>query len=302
MAGTREDPISPESGNQGAARDAPPGSNDENGTSPSTSTPKERTKESRQRRITERVVSQGSCSPQELANEFGVSLMTIHRDLDNLERRGIVRKFHGGVTAQPSGVFESQLSYRMMTRSEEKRAIAQAALRYVDPGMSLLLDDSTTTLHMVPGFAERGPLHVATTFLEGLRRLADIAADSDLTIIGLGGLYDLPHDSFVGMQCIEQIQGIRADALFISTSAISMTHAFHQEERIVALKRAMLQAATKRYLLVDHTKLDRVALHQIAPLDEFDLIITDAAADPAVLAAWDTAGIPYEVAREVEGT
>ena len=258
--------------------------------------PRERKTEARQRLITERVVSQGSCTAAELAAEFGVSIMTIHRDLDELERRGIVRKFHGGVTAQPSGVFEAQLSYRMMSKAQEKSAIAQAALRYVEPGMSVMLDDSTSILHMIPGLAHRTPLHVATTFLAGLRRLADIAADSDLTIIGLGGVYDLPHDSFVGMQCLEQIAGIRADALFMSTSSISATDAFHQEERIVALKRAMVYAATKRYLLVDHTKLGRVALHKIVPLDEFDLIITDVGADPTLLAAWDASGIRYEVA------
>jgi DeoR/GlpR family transcriptional regulator of sugar metabolism len=162
--------------------------------------------------------------------------------------------------------------------------------------MSIMLDDSTSVLRMIPGLADKAPLHVATTFLAGLRRLADIAADSDLTVIGLGGLYDLPHDSFVGMQCIEQIAGIHTDAVFMSTSAISPTVAFHQEDRIVALKRAMLSSATKRYLLVDHTKLDRVALHRIVSLEEFDLIITDAAADPAVLATWDAAGIRYEVA------
>ncbi len=82
----------------------------------------------------------------------------------------------------------------------------------------------------------------------------------------------------------------------MSTSSISATDAFHQEERIVALKRAMVYAATKRYLLVDHTKLGRVALHKIVPLDEFDLIITDAGADPSHLAAWDASGIHYEVA------
>jgi DeoR/GlpR family transcriptional regulator of sugar metabolism len=257
---------------------------------------RERKTEARQRLITQRVVAQGSCSAQELAAEFGVSIMTIHRDLHELERRGIVRKFHGGVTAQPSGVFESQLSYRMISNSEEKEAIARAALAYVEPGMSLILDDSTTILHMIPGLAERGPLHVATTFLEGLRRLADIAADNNLTIIGLGGVYDAPHDSFVGMHCIEQIAGIRADALFMSTSAISTGEAFHQEERIVALKRAMLAAATKRYLLVDHTKIGRAALHRIVPLGDFDLVITDAGVDPAVLKAWDDSGIRYEVA------
>lgn len=258
---------------------------------------RETTKEARQHQITQRVVEQGSCSPQELADEFGVSLMTVHRDLDDLERRGIVRKFHGGVTAQPSGVFEAQLSYRMMSRTEEKQAIARTALQYVERGMSLLLDDSTTVLHMVPGLAERGPLHVATTFLEGLRRLADISGEGDLTVIGLGGIYNPPHDSFVGMQCIEQIEGLRADALFMSTSAVSTTDAFHQEDRVVALKRAMVRAATKRYLLVDNSKLDRVALHRIAPLEDFDLIITDRDADPEVLAAWDDAGIRYEVAE-----
>lgn len=258
--------------------------------------PRERKTEVRQRLIGERVIAQGSCTAQELATEFGVSIMTVHRDLDQLEQRGIVRKFHGGVTAQPSGVFESQLSYRMTSKSQEKGAIARAALRYVEPGMSLLLDDSTSILHMVPGLAERAPLHVATTLLSGLRMLADIAQEADLTVIGLGGVYDLPHDSFVGMQCIEQVAGLRADALFMSTSAVSTTDAFHQEERIVALKRAMVGAATKRYLLVDNTKLGRVALHRIVSLDQFDLIITDSGADPTVLEAWDASGIRYEVA------
>ncbi len=295
MARNPRTPDSPDRGEGGAARGQ--SAADASGTPPSDSTPKQRTKESRQQLIADHIVMQGSCSPQDLANEFGVSLMTIHRDLDNLERQGIVRKFHGGVTAQPSGVFESQLSYRRLSQAHEKSAIAQLALRHVHPGMSVILDDSTTTLQMVPGLAERAPLHVATPFLEGLQQLTKAATDADLTVIALGGVYDLPHDSFVGMQCIEQIQGIRADALFVSTSAVSSTYAFHQEERIVALKRAMIDAATKRYLLVDHSKFGNVALHRLAPLQAFDLVLTDAGADPAVLAEWDAAGIRYEVAQ-----
>jgi DeoR/GlpR family transcriptional regulator of sugar metabolism len=257
---------------------------------------RERKTEIRQRQISDRVIAAGSCTAQELAATFGVSIMTIHRDLDVLEHRGIVRKFRGGVTAQPSGVFESQLSYRMTSNDAEKSAIAEAALQYVEPGMSVMLDDSTTILHMIPGLAQYAPLHVTTTFLTALNRLTALAVESDLTIIGLGGVYDGPHDSFVGMQCLEQIAGIRADVLFTSTSAVSAAHAFHQEERIVALKRAMIDAATKRYLLVDHTKLGRVALHRVVPLDEFDLVITDSRADPAVLSSWAASGIKYEIA------
>jgi DeoR/GlpR family transcriptional regulator of sugar metabolism len=257
---------------------------------------RERKTEARQRLISEHVIKFGSCTAQELATAFGVSIMTIHRDLDALEHRGIVRKFRGGVTAQPSGVFESQLSYRMTSNEAEKSAIAKVALEYVEPGMSVMLDDSTTILRMLPGLAEHAPLHVTTTFLTALTRLSELATQADLTIIGIGGVYDVPHDSFVGMQCIEQIAGIRTDVLFTSTSAVSGSYVFHQEERIVELKRAMIQAATKRYLLVDHTKLGRVALHRVVPLDVFDLVITDSGADQAVLDEWTASGIRYRVA------
>jgi DeoR/GlpR family transcriptional regulator of sugar metabolism len=253
--------------------------------------------EARKRLVTEAVLASGSATAQDLANQFGVSLVTIHRDLDELERRGVVRKFHGGVSAQPSGVFESQMPYRLASMGAEKHAIAEVALRYVEPGMSILLDDSTTVLAMIDGLAERSPLHVATTFVTGLRRLSELAGDHDLTLIGLGGRYDVAHDSFVGVQTNQQVAGIHVDAVFLSTSAVSATDMFHQEEQVAALKREMLNSASKRYLLIDHTKLDRKALLKIAALTDLDLIITDDGADPAVLAAWDVAGIAYEIAQ-----
>jgi DeoR/GlpR family transcriptional regulator of sugar metabolism len=253
--------------------------------------------ENRKRAITETVLAAGSATAQDLANQFGVSLVTIHRDLDELERRGVVRKFHGGVSAQPSGVFESQMSYRLASMTAEKAAIARVALRYVQPGMSILLDDSTTVLTMIEGLPDRAPLHVATTFVTGLRRLSELAGDHDLTLIGLGGRYDVAHDSFVGVQTNQQVQGIHVDAVFLSTSAVSATDMFHQEEQVASLKREMLNSASKRYLLIDHTKLNRLALLKIAALAELDLIITDDGADPAVLAAWAASGIAYEIAH-----
>ena len=120
-------------------------------------TPRERKTEIRKRAITEAVLDSGSATAQDLASRFGVSIVTIHRDLDELERRGVVRKFHGGVTAQPSGIFESQMSYRLTTMAAEKTAIAQLALQHVQPGMSILLDDSTTVLKMVDGLPGARP-------------------------------------------------------------------------------------------------------------------------------------------------
>jgi DeoR/GlpR family transcriptional regulator of sugar metabolism len=163
--------------------------------------------------------------------------------------------------------------------------------------MSILLDDSTTALKMIYGLPERAPLHVATTFVTGLRQLSELTHDHDLTLIGIGGRYDVAHDSFVGVQTNQQVRGLHVDAVFMSTAAVSATDMYHQEEQIVALKREMLSSATKRYLLVDHTKLNRLALFKIASLSELDLIITDARAEPTLLSAWAAAGIEYEVAR-----
>lgn len=258
-------------------------------------TPHRRRRE-RQRLIIERIVERGSTTVQDLADEFSVSLMTLHRDLDELDRRGVVRKFRGGVTAQPSGVFESQLAYRLNSMTVQKAAIARLALGYVEPGTSVMLDDSTTILHMISGLAERAPLHVATTFLAAMRRIADLATAHDIKLIGLGGHYDASHDSFVGVQCVEQIQAIHADTLFMSSSAVSGGHVYHQEERIVALKRAMVAASTHRYFLIDHAKLTRHALHRIMPLTDFDLVITDADVEPEILQAWDREGVRYAVA------
>lgn len=250
----------------------------------------------RQRLITERVVAEGSCTAQDLANEFGVSIMTIHRDLDVLQKRGIVRKFHGGVTAQPSGIFEARMSHRMTTNVADKESIGRKALEFVQPGMSVLLDDSTSVLHMVSGFPDRAPLHIATTFLTGLTKLAPVTEGSDITAIGIGGRYDALHDSFVGAQAIEQIESMRWDAVFMSTSAVSAHEAHHQEDHIMALKKVMLESATERYLLADHSKLGHVALYKVASVKEFDCIITDKKADPAVLESWRELGVRYEIA------
>jgi DeoR/GlpR family transcriptional regulator of sugar metabolism len=252
-----------------------------------------RSPEERQRQITDVVAERGSISAQELAAMFGVSVMTVHRDLDELERQGVVRKFRGGVTAQPSGVFESNVAYRQKAMREQKRAIARQAVRHVEPGTSIMLDDATTTAQMIPFLAELTPLRVATNYLEAMRQLSQIKG---IGLMALGGDYDPLHDSFLGTTCLECIDALRVDAVFVSTSALSGKYAYHQEDRIVAVKRKMLEVAAKRYLLMDHSKLGKVALHKLVPLSAFDLVIVDAGAPAEVLADLERNNVAYEVA------
>lgn len=247
----------------------------------------------RQQEIADIVLARGTISAQQLAGTFAVSLMTVHRDLDELERQGVVRKFRGGVTAQPSGVFEANVAYRRKSMVAEKQRIAEHAVTYVEPGMSIILDDATTTAAMIPMLAETAPLRVATNYLSAM---TELSRQRGVRLMALGGDYDPLHDSFLGVMSVECIESIKVDAVFVSTSAICAGDAYHQEERIVVVKRAMLHAAAKRYLLLDHTKLNRVALHRVAPLSDFDLVIVDSGASEAALADLRHHEVQYEVA------
>ncbi|WP_093800842.1 DeoR/GlpR family DNA-binding transcription regulator [Streptomyces sp. Wb2n-11] len=169
----------------------------------------------RQAAIAEQVLAAGSATAAELADRFDVSLMTIHRDLDELERQGLVRKFRGGVTAQPSGVFESNVAYRLKAMRAEKAAVAEYALKLIEPGMAVMLDDSTSTLEIA-------------------RRL------------GSGSV-------------------------------------------------------AKNVLLLDHSELGRVALHRLAPLSRFDLVLVDDGTSDRLLRDLDEHEVPYEVCPTAAG-
>jgi DeoR/GlpR family transcriptional regulator of sugar metabolism len=226
----------------------------------------------RQADIAAHILDVGSVTAISLAEQFGISLMTVHRDLDELERRGVVRKHRGGVTALPSSVFESHLSYRVGQSAAAKAAIAREARKMVEPGMSIMLDDSTSALALAHLLSDVSPLIVITNFLEIIRLATDWP---DTRVIALGGEYNAAHDSFLGVPCVEALASLRVDMLFASTSTVSGGFVYHQEQEIVFVKRAMLKAAERKVLLVDNTKVGRLALHRLAPLNSFDVVVTD---------------------------
>lgn len=230
----------------------------------------------RQRAITETVMKEGAVRIERLAERFGVSVMTVHRDLDELESRGLLRKDRGVATATSTALVESSDVYRSSRQLAEKEALAGAAMNYVETGQAIILDDSTTTLHLVPYLSAKAPITVITntmTIMEQLR------GSRGITLLGVGGKYYSWCSSFMGRMAIETIESLRADLLIMSTAAITDDIAFHQTLETVDVKRAMFASARKRILLADHTKFDKRALHALQPLSDFDVIIVDAATD-----------------------
>jgi DeoR/GlpR family transcriptional regulator of sugar metabolism len=240
-----------------------------------------RSQEDRRQIITDHVLAHGTATVAELAVLAGVSLMTVHRDLDELARRGVLRRFRGGVSALPTTVFESNLDYRLGVRLAEKEAIARTALELVEPGMSVMLDDSTTVLTLARLLVRTIPLTVVTN----ARRVIEVFAGHDqIRLIGLGGEYSHTHDSFLGFPCVEAVESLSVDMALVSTSAMDAGMTYHQEQDVVLVKRAMLAAGTRTVLLMDRSKMPRTALHRVCPVKDFDHVVVDAGADEALVA------------------
>lgn len=250
---------------------------------------------SRERRdqIRQRVVDEGFVGIKDLAEAYDVSVMTIHRDLDALQSKGWLRKVRGGATAQPSALYHGDVRHRLQAMAAAKRELADTAVELVGPGESVMIDDSTTGLALAELLSARGPLTVITNFLALIKRLA---TEPGIDLIALGGAYYPAYDAFLGLRTTEAAASLRAETLFMSTTAITNGYCYHQSQDTVAVKRALMEAADRRVLLVDHSKFTKNGLHQLAPLTAFDLVIVDPGTPAEEIAAQRAAGVPLHIA------
>lgn len=236
----------------------------------------------RQRLILDHVLTVGQATAAELADLTGRSLMTVHRDLDDLAQRRLLRRFHGGVSALPTSVFESSSDFRRQRRTLDKQALAAVAAEFVEPGMSVMLDDSTTVLAMVPLLRERAPLTVVTNY----RQVLDLLADAtDLRLMMIGGQYSRTHDSFIGPPDQTNIEAYSVDIAFQSTSTMDATMTYHQEQDVVSMKRVMLRSGTRRVLMMDSSKVGHTSLHRFVPVSAFTDVLLTSDTDPAMATA-----------------
>lgn len=248
----------------------------------------------RQEAITDAVMAAGSVRIEDLAERFDISVMTVHRDLDELESRGLLRKSRGVATAQSSVLVESSDVFRSSRQLEEKDDIARAALEMIEPGQAIFLDDSTTTLHLVPLLAAKAPLTVITNTLTIIEQLRDVRG---ITLFGLGGQYYNWCSAFMGPTTVGEIRALRADVSIMSTSAITDGLVFHQTLETVDVKRAMYESSSTRLLLADHTKFEHRALHALLPLKSWDAVIVDSRTPKGRVAEMRESGINVVVAR-----
>lgn len=252
----------------------------------------------RRRMIAEAVMAEGTMRIEDLVERFGISLMTVHRDIDDLVDRGLLQKTRGIVSAASTSLIESSDVYRAGRQAAEKKAIAEAAMAFVEPGQAIFFDDSTTVLQMAALLSTRVPITAITNSLVLMNALRDVR---DVTLLALGGQFHAWCNAFIGRMTTTEIARLRADTAFLSFSAITDDMVFHQSPEMVTTKRAMFDSAARRILLADHTKFQRRALHAMGPLAEFDAVVVDDGLPEADVARLRAKGVTVVVAKVPRG-
>ncbi|WFE25008.1 DeoR/GlpR family DNA-binding transcription regulator [Solwaraspora sp. WMMD791] len=230
----------------------------------------------RQSAILERVRATGGVRVSDLSAEFGVSDMTIRRDLDILAERGLLAKVHGGATlVDPGAADEPGFAAKSARQQAEKAAIAARAAGLVAPGSAVALSAGTTTVELARRLVDVAGLTVVTNSIPA----ADVFyrdGRTDRTVILTGGVRT-PSDALVGPVAVTALRHLHVDLLFLGVHGMSERTGYTTPNLLESeTNRALISAAARLVVLADHTKWDTVGICSIAPLAEAQSLVSDA--------------------------
>lgn len=243
----------------------------------------------RRQHIFEDIEASGVVSVRELALRFEVSSITIIRDLQELEQQGLIRRVHGGAISLRGASYEPPFIAREARQSDEKRRIAARAVELINDGDSLILDVGTTTLEIARALKGKRNLTVLVT---NLRAALELATQSAIQVIVVGGRLRASELSMVGHMAEETLRTFQVDKAFIGVGGITIEHGlteFNFDE--AGTKRTMIERARQRIVVADHTKFGKVMLTTVASLTLVDTIITSTEVDAEIVARLRQMGV-----------
>lgn len=227
--------------------------------------------ETRREEILVWLAEAGFVTLDDMALRFGVSKMTIHRDLDDLEVAGLLRKMRGGASIEASAQFEADYRFRALRHIAQKRQIAQAAAAMVETGMRVMLSDGSTAALLAEALGPRDRITIITNNHAAIEILQDAA---NITLITLGGRYSRKFHCATGHVTEAAIAAMRADLAFISSPAVDGAACYHMDEAVRGTKAAMIAAAERPVLMAEGAKFGRNALYHLADLRDFASVLT----------------------------
>lgn len=234
----------------------------------------------------------GRVDVNDLAQAFRVSTVTIRKNLDALERRGLLRRIRGGALSTPVGD-EGAFELRQRIAPAVKRAIARRASTFVRPGDVIVLDSSTTCFALAEELVNIAPLTVITN---GLRVAHFLLSGSNATVIVPGGVLRRASESMVGFLGDVFSGRGRVDKGFFGLVGLSRERGLLDISPEEAHAKTTLAAACREiYALFDSSKIDRFGMHAFVSADRVTRMISDVDTPRQTHSEWTRVGIVWDL-------
>jgi DeoR/GlpR family transcriptional regulator of sugar metabolism len=248
----------------------------------------------RRRLILERVAERQTIEGQALADELNVSVMTIRRDIKQLERDGFLRQTYGGATVHITKSVELGFNSRALQCATEKRIIGAYASQKIEPGQTIFLSEGTTTAQFAQFLPPHPHLQVVTASLSH----ASLLGSRGIRVIVLGGKLHSDELVMTGPLAAIGINDFYADVCVLGAAGIDPQIGVTElEHEVAAIHRLMLQRSCRTILLADHNKMGLRAPAVVVPLCEIHTIITDSLISAATIDQVQACGPRVEVVR-----
>ena len=209
----------------------------------------------------------------ELAKKFNVSEMTIHRDLNKLQQQGHIERTYGGAVPAERMEFEFDFASRRASNQKAKKAIAQEALKFVQPGQRLILDTGTTTLELAYLLKDFENLTVITP---SLAVASVLQFSSGIQTVLLGGIIRKGSPDLTGVVAEKVLDMFMVDIAFQGADGIGLNgELFNTDMRIAKVDQKMRKRANQTYVLCDSSKIGKIDFASNGSLAEVNALITD---------------------------
>jgi DeoR family transcriptional regulator of aga operon len=236
----------------------------------------------------------GSVSVDDLSNDLGVSVVTIRRDLDTLEQRGLLRRTHGGAVSIEPLFYEPFKKDRTFLAqlerlADEKHRIGRAAAALIAPGETIAVTPGTTTAEVIRGL----PLNSNITVVTNTVNIAmELSKRKDVSVFVTGGHLHGDWFSLVGPSASRSMENMLIHTLFIGADGIDAewgASCLSSEE--AELNCTMVAHARRHIAVVDHTKFAVVANWRICETRNIHTLVTDSGATDEMIAPFLKLGI-----------
>jgi DeoR/GlpR family transcriptional regulator of sugar metabolism len=254
----------------------------------------------RRAQILERIQRDGGVSVSELARDHAVSAITVHRDLEQLAREGLVERVHGGARAiRGTGMLPliaTAWTQRVEQASAAKAAIAAHVAEMVPSGSTIFLDASSSALALARRLMEDPPNGL--TLVTNSPAIAYEVMAEPMHVVVCPGELDQHLRMLAGRWTVEFLHELNFDMAFVSAAGLTLDAGLTTSRRPLAdVVNAARAAAGRTVGLIDATKFGRASLVTIAAAQELDLIVTDDSLEEAVAEEYEAAAVRLEIAN-----